>query len=147
MKGPSLNEAVEWRMPIWAPAVSSALDRAAAMLPSDARVLEIGYNSGMMSCYMAAYYGWNIVGYDIADSSRIKAESTARHYGLEGMTDFRICSPDKTLSIQGDYDAVFLKSVLYHISDKAVYRNWLDWLHCIIKDGGVVIAVENGRGG
>ena len=147
MTGPSLNEAVEWRMPIWAPAVSSALDRAAAMLPSDAKVLEIGYNSGMMSCYMASRYGWNIVGYDIADSSRIKAEATARRYELEGMTDFRVCSPDETLSIQGDYDAVFLKSVLYHISDKAVYRNWLDWLHSVVRDGGVVIAVENGQGG
>ena len=145
--GLSLNEAVEWRIPIWAPAVSSALDRAAAMLPSDAKVLEIGYNSGMMSCHMAACYGWNIVGYDIADSSRIKAEATARHYELEGMTDFRVCLPDETLSIQGDYDAVFLKSVLYHISDKDNYRNWLDWLHSVVKDGGLVIAVENGRGG
>ncbi len=147
MSGPSLNEAVEWRIPIWALAVSSALDRAAAMLPSDAKVLEIGYNSGMMSCYMAARYGWNIVGYDIFDSSRIKAEATARHYELEGMIDFRVCLPYETLSIQGEYDAVFLKSVLYRISDKAVYRNWLDWLHSIVKNGGVVVTVENGRGG
>jgi len=147
MAGPTLNEAVEWRIPIWAPAVSSALDRAATMLPSDAKVLEIGYNSGMMSCYMARHYGWNIVGYDIADSSQIKAEETTRHYGLEGMTDFHVCSPDETLSIQGDYDAVFLKSVLYHISDKDIYRNWLDWLHSVVKDGGLVVAVENGKGG
>ena len=146
MTGPSLNEAVEWRIPIWRPAVSSALDRAATMLPSDAKLLEIGYNSGMMSCYMAGCYGWNLVGYDISDSSRIKAEETARHYRLE-RTDFRVCSPDETLSVQGDYDAVFLKSVLYHISDKGVYRSWLDWLHSVVKDGGVVIAVENGKGG
>jgi len=147
MSKPNLNEAVEWRLAIWAPAVASALDRAAALIASGSKVLEVGYNSGMMSCYMAAQYGWNIVGYDIADSSRIKAKETAQHYGLEGMTHFHVCSPDKTLSIQGDYDAVFLKSVLYHISDNAVYRNWLDWLHSIVKDGGVVIAVENGRGG
>lgn len=57
MAGPSLGEAVEWRIPLWVPAVSSALDRAEAMLPSDAKVLEIGYNSGMMSCYMAAMNG------------------------------------------------------------------------------------------
>ncbi len=142
-----LSEAVEWRIPVWAPAVSNALDRAAIMLPSDAKVLEIGYNSGMMSCYMAARYGWNIVGYDIADSLQSKAEATARRYKLERMTDFRVCSPDETLSIKGTYDAVFLKSVLYHISDKTVYRNWLEWLHSVVKDGGVIIAVENGRGG
>jgi len=143
---PSLNEAVEWRIPIWAPAVSSALYRAEAILPSDVKVLEIGYNTGMMSCYMAVRYWWNVVGYDVSDSKRIKAEEMARYYGLQERTDFRICSPNKTLSIQGDYDAVFLKSVLYHISDKGVYRNWLDWLHSVVKDGGLVIAVENGRG-
>jgi len=70
MTGPSLSEAVEWRIPVWAPAVSSALDRAAAIVSSDAKVLEVGYNSGLMSCYMAARYGWDIVGYEIADSSR-----------------------------------------------------------------------------
>jgi cyclopropane fatty-acyl-phospholipid synthase-like methyltransferase len=142
-----LSDVVEWRIPIWAPAVSNALDRAAARLPVNAKVLEIGYNSGMMSCYMAAQYRWNIVGYDISDSSRIKAENTARHYNAEQMTDFRVCSPDSTLSIKGEYDAVFLKSVLYHISDKDVYRSWLDWLRGVIKEDGVVIAVENGKGG
>jgi cyclopropane fatty-acyl-phospholipid synthase-like methyltransferase len=147
MSNPSLSEAVEWRTPVWVPAVSSALDRAAAILPLNAKVLGIGYNTGMMSCYMAARYGWNIVGYDIYDSSRTKAEEVARHYGLEEMTDFRVCSPDETLSIQGEYDAVFFKSVLYHISDKGVYRNWLNWLNSVIRSGGVVIAVENGRGG
>jgi len=147
MSKPSLNDAVEWRIPVWAPAVESGLDRAAAMLTSDAKVLEIGYNSGMMSCYMASRYGWNVVGYDIYDSAKDKAVETSRRYGLEGMTDFHICAPDETLFIKGDYDAVFLKSVLYHISDKAVYRNWLDWLHSVVKDGGVVIAVENGKGG
>jgi cyclopropane fatty-acyl-phospholipid synthase-like methyltransferase len=144
---PTLDEAIEWRIPIWAPAVSNALNHAATMLPLNAKVLEIGYNSGMMSCYMAARYGWNVVGYDIDDSSRIRAETTARHYNLEQMTDFRVCSPDNTLSIKGEYDVVFLKSVLYHISDKDVYRSWLDWLHSIVRDGGLIIAVENGKGG
>lgn len=147
MPGPTLKGAVEWRIPIWAPAVTSALDRAAALVPSDAKVLEVGYNSGLMSCYMASHHGWKVVGYDISVSSRIKAEKTARQYGLEEKIDFRVCSPDETLLIQGVYDAVFLKSVLYHISDKGVYRSWLDWLHSVVRDGGVVIAVENGKGG
>ena len=147
MVGPTLNEAVEWRVPIWSPAVSSALDRAAPLLSQGANILEVGYNTGMMSCYMAGHYGWNLVGYDISDSLQIKAEDTAQLYGVEKMIDFRVCSPDAILSIKGDYEAVFLKSVLYHISDKMVYRSWLDWLHSVLKDGGVVIAVENGRGG
>jgi cyclopropane fatty-acyl-phospholipid synthase-like methyltransferase len=97
MIGPILDEAVEWRIPIWRPAVSNAFDRAAAILPSDAKVLEIGYNSGMMSCYMAARYEWNIVGYDISDSSRIKAEETARRYGAEEMIDFEFVCLEKSV--------------------------------------------------
>lgn len=147
MGGPSLNESVEWRTPIWEPAVRSALDRAATLLPSDANVLEVGYNTGMMSCHLASHYGWNMVGYDISGSSRMKAVETARHHGLEGKVDFRVCLPEETLTVEGPYDAVFFKSVLYHISDKGVYRCWLDWLHSVVRDGGIVIAVENGKGG
>lgn len=147
MGGPTLNEAVEWRMPIWAPAVSSALERAASLLHSDAKVLEVGYNSGMMSCYMASHYGWNLVGYEISGSARKKAVKIAQQYGLEEKCDFYTCLPEKTLTIKGSYDAVFIKSVLYHISDRAVYKHWLDWLHSVVRDRGVIIAVENGKGG
>lgn len=143
----SLNEAIEWRIPIWGPAVSSAFERAVPLIPPNAKVLEVGYNTGMMSCYMAVQYGWHIVGYDITDSSRLKAEENARRYGLKGIIDFRFCSPNATLSIKGLYDAIFIKSVLYHISDKEIYRNWLDWLYSVLKDGGVIIAIENGKGG
>ena len=146
MSGPTLNEAVEWRIPIWAPAVESAFDRAAALLPRDANVLEVGYKSGMMSCFMASQYGWHLVGYDISESIRAKAVETARKYGLQDLIDFRVCLPEETLSLEGPYDAVFMKSIFYHISDKAVYRSWIDWLHGVVGDGGVAIVIENGKG-
>ena len=147
MGGPTLNESVEWRKPIWTPAVASALDRANPLLPPDAKVLEIGYNTGMMSCYLASHYGWNMMGYDISDSLQFKAIKTARKYGLEEKVNFRVCLPEETLNIKGSYDAIFLKSVLYHIADKEIYRYWLDWIHSVVRSGGVVIAVENGKGG
>jgi predicted O-methyltransferase YrrM len=147
MNGLTLSEAVEWRTPIWAPAVQHALEHAANLLPSGANVLEVGYNTGMMSCYMASHYRWHLVGYDISESLRTKAVETAQRYRLEDVTDFRVCLPEDTLSISGPYDAVFLKSVLYHITDKAVYRAWLDWLQGVVRDGGVAIVVENGKGG
>ncbi|MFX0199347.1 MAG: SAM-dependent methyltransferase [Candidatus Hodarchaeota archaeon] len=141
-----MNEAVEWRIPIWAPAVESAFERAAPLLPRDANVLEVGYSSGMMSCFMASHYGWHLVGYDISESIRAKAVETARRYGLQDLIDFRVCLPDKTLSLKGRYDAVFIKSFLYHISDRTIYRAWIDWLRGVVRDGGVVIVVENGKG-
>ncbi|WP_158406058.1 hypothetical protein [Desulfobacula toluolica] len=36
--------------------MSSVLYRVAAILPSDEKALEIGYNSGMISCYMLIQY-------------------------------------------------------------------------------------------
>jgi len=101
----------------------------------------------MMSCYIAEHYGWNLIGYEICVSSRIKAVKNAKNYGLEKKTDFRVCSPEDTFSIEGPYDAVFLKSVLYHISEKSVYRSWLNWICSLLTEGGVLIAVENGKGG
>jgi len=132
---------------MWAPAVSSALERAAVLLAYNAKVLEIGYNTGLMSCYMAARYGWHVIGYDISASAQEKASRNARGYGLEEKCEFRICLPEEIFTIQGSYDAVFIKSVLYHISDRKVYRQWLDWLHGVVRDGGVVTAIENGKGG
>ena len=146
-KGPSLNEAVEWKQAIWGPAVSNALDRASVLLPRGGRILEVGYNSGMMSSYMACRYGWKVTGYDIKDELKAKAEQTAKRYQLEDEVEFRVCSANNTLSIRGSYDAVFLKSVLYHIADLSDYREWLFWLRNVVRRGGVVIAVENGKGG
>lgn len=68
-------------------------------------------------------------------------------YGLEAKTDFRVCPPEDTLSIAGSYDAVFLKSVPYHIPEKSLYIKWLDWLYRILKVKDLLILVENGKGG
>ena len=53
----SSDEAIEWRITIWSPATSMDLNRAVALLPSDAKVLRIGYDSGMMFCYIPAMNG------------------------------------------------------------------------------------------
>jgi len=147
MAYPTLDEAVEWRIPVWKPAVESTLTRAAGILPPAATVLEIGYNSGMMSCYMAGRYGWHVIGYDIRSEAAQEACDNALRYGVNDLCEFRTCLPEDTLAITGPFDAVFLKSVLYHIADVSLYRRWLDWLHGVLSDTGVVMAVENGAGG
>lgn len=69
----------------------------------------------MVSCYMASHYGWKITGYDIKEELSIRAKMTAERYNLEDKIEFRICTSEKTLSIGGRYDAVFLKKcfILY----------------------------------
>jgi cyclopropane fatty-acyl-phospholipid synthase-like methyltransferase len=141
-----LESAVEWRVPVWGPAVSRALTEAGKVLPPDSRVLEIGFNTGLMSCYMAAEFGWLITGYDLQERKRARAACHAKKLGLEDRVEFRVCQPSETIALQGPYDAVFVKSVLYHIADPDVYREWLDWMYRVLRPGGLVIAVENGAG-
>jgi tRNA A58 N-methylase Trm61 len=53
----SLEQATEWRYPIWAPAISFTLKIGAKHLGPGSRILELGYNSGLMSIYLAKHYG------------------------------------------------------------------------------------------
>lgn len=139
-----IEEAVEWRAPVWAPAVQSAFTR--SKLPTGSQVLEIGYYSGAMSCFMAKNRGWNITAYDIESRLVQPAQSMAKTYGVEGKITFQTIDPKKTLEIKGQFDGIFLKSVLYHIKDWDQYRNWLNWIYSNLKPGGVLMAVENGKG-
>ena len=77
-KNLNLVDAVEWRTKIWAPAVESALSGLEKIIPQNSSVLEIGYNSGIMSCYLAERFGWNITGYEISTSQQQKAIENAQ---------------------------------------------------------------------
>ena len=142
----TIEQAVEWRPGLWAPATRAALEMAADRLVPGASCLEVGYGTGMMACYLAGRHGLVVTGYDVNPEARMKATENARRYGVEGRTDFRLCQRDETLSIAGEWDVVFMKSVLFHIREPATYEKWLRWVRSVLAPGGVFIAVENGRG-
>ena len=142
----TLREAVEWRPLVWEPAARWALARAEDVLRPGNTVLEVGYGSGLMSCYLAARYGVTVVGYDIDAGAQRRAGDNARRFGVDHLVDFRHCEAAATLSIDGHYDAVFVKSVLYRVPDAAQYRAWLAWIGDRLADGGAFVAVENARG-
>ena len=119
---------------------------AAPVLVPDAHVLEVGYWSGLMSCYLASTFGVRVTGYDIDPTVAERARANAMRLDVTDRTDFRVCRPDETTSLRGTYDAVFLKSVLYHIERPEEYRAWLAWIHSILRPGGALIAIENGLG-
>lgn len=142
----SLEQAVEWRAALWAPAVESALMRSLPHIVKNPTVLELGYNTGAMSCYLAQQYGWRMIGYEVEEKSRIAAITKSKLLGVDGKVDFRCCPADKTFAIQDKFDVIFIKSFLYHNKDLSKYQQWLRWFFDRLKCGGVLIAIENGSG-
>ena len=143
----SLEEAVEWRVPIWASAVGDALSRATPLLPPGSSVVEIGYGSGLMACYLALRHGWHIVGYEPNLDHQAEARRNAARYGLEGQVEFRVVPEAEMTGVRGQYDGLFVKSVLFHLSDRATYLRWLDWMAGLVRPGGHAVVIENGAGG
>lgn len=142
----NLRSCLEWRPLLWQPAAEAGLSRAALVLRPGATILEIGYASGMMSCYLASTYGAKVVGYDVRPAAQAQALHNRERFGLEDAVDFRLCSPEETLELTGQYDLVFMKSVLYHIAVPDEYRRWLRWTRSVIRPGGCFLALENGSG-
>ena len=142
-----LEDCLEWRPLAWAPAASTALDLAHPLLVPGARILEVGYFSGMMSCYLAATFGVHVTGYEVDPSSPTRARRNAEQYGLAALTDFRAGPAESVFEIQGPFDAVFMKSMLAQVTTSEEYDRWLCWVHSVLRQGGALIALENGRGG
>jgi SAM-dependent methyltransferase len=140
----TLDECLEWRQLDWLSPTEAALDAASPYLRSNSNVLELGYRSGLMACYLASHYGVRVTGYDINMEVLGIARRNAERFGLSERVDFRVCSPAETLSLRGSYDAVFVKSVLASVGHS--YDDWLEWIASVLRPGGVLIAVENGPG-
>lgn len=144
---PTLIECVEWRPMLWARATESALELAADVLTPGSNVLEVGYHSGMMSCYLARHYGVRVFGYEINAEAEKVAIGNRERFGLDKQqVAFRVCRPDETMSITGTFDAIFMKSFLAQVSTPPDYVRWLTWARSLLRPSGCLIAVENGAG-
>jgi protein-L-isoaspartate O-methyltransferase len=143
----SLEQATEWRYPIWAPAVSFALRKGSESISPRSRVLELGYNSGLMAIYLAKTFDYFVEGYEIEEEKKINATKLAAQYGVKDKINFYALAPEKTKDIiKAPFDAIFIKSFLYHNKNLKDYLSWLEWFKLILKPNGLLIAVENGEG-
>lgn len=86
-----------------------------------------------------------MVGLDIHVKAHESACHNAKKYGLDGRMEFVRCSPDESLSHTGQYDAVFIKTVLYNSKTLDEYGRWLNWILSVLKPGGFLINFETGR--
>jgi cyclopropane fatty-acyl-phospholipid synthase-like methyltransferase len=146
MKKMKLQDAVEWRVDDWTPAFETILNITATKLPAGSRVLELGYGTGKMSCYLAGEFGWHIEGYEINPEYYKLAPLEAEKWQVSDLTNFHLIKPEDTFKIKGSFDAVFLKSFLYHVKERQMYEKWINWFYEVLKPNGVLFGVENSKG-
>ena len=130
---------------LWARVVRNALPVMTELVPRGSRVLEVGYGDGLLTCFLAANLGWNVVGLDVSEEAWREARGHVRERGLAGRVDLRVCAPSETRSHTGTYDAVFIKTVLYSSGTVGEYGLWLDWILSVLRPGGYLVNFETGR--
>jgi protein-L-isoaspartate O-methyltransferase len=130
---------------MWERTVREVLPTIRYLVPSWSRVLEVGYGDGLLTCYLCRELGWRMVGLEVDRESQRVAEKHAGQYGLSDRIEFRCCAPEETQQHCGQYDAVFIKTVLYHSQSLEEYGRWLDWIISVLRPGGVFINFESGR--
>jgi predicted O-methyltransferase YrrM len=130
---------------MWERVVLDSLPAIRRYTPAGSHVLEVGYGDGLLSCYLCSELGWQVVGLDINPTAQACAIENATKYGLDEHFKFGCCEPDETREHKGQYDAVFIKTVLYSSKTLEEYGQWLDWILSVLKPGGVLINFETGR--
>jgi ubiquinone/menaquinone biosynthesis C-methylase UbiE len=130
---------------MWERIVRDSLPAVRHAVPPGSRVLEIGYGDGLLSCWMAAELGWHIVGLDVTAGAGDAARRNTVRFGLTDAVDFRVCEPKATRRHAGQYDAVFVKTVLYSSESITEYREWLEWIASVLRPGGILVNYETGR--
>jgi protein-L-isoaspartate O-methyltransferase len=130
---------------MWQRVLVEALPKMRELLPPESRILEVGYGDGLLTCYLCQELGWRVVGLEIDRKAQQLAEQHARQYGLSDRIEFRCGHPEEIIQHRGEYDGVFIKTVLYNSPDLAEYGRWLDWILTVIKPGGAFINFKTGR--
>jgi ubiquinone/menaquinone biosynthesis C-methylase UbiE len=130
---------------MWERVMLDALPYIEQYAPAGSHVLEVGYGDGLLSIWLCRELGFQIIGLDISSECQIAAKSDSKVFGVEDRVQFECCLPEETCEHRGQYDAVFIKTVLYSSSTLEEYSQWLDWILSVLKPGGVLINFESGK--
>jgi len=125
------------------PSVVYLLKRALEFIGTDlrgARVLEIGYGHGQMSC-LFALLGADVVAVDTHQVARDDALAEAKRWGVSERIQFTRYSGDPRDVKHGEFDIAFTKSVLLLVSD---LQSFLTSLTTTLKATGQIAFIENG---
>jgi len=89
--------------------------------------------------------GWRVVGLEIDRKAHQVAEQHARQYGFSDSLEFRCCEPEEVFQHRGEYEGVFIRTVLYNSPNLGEYARWLDWILSVLKPGGAFVNFKTGR--
>lgn len=137
--------AVTGAVAMWSRVVHLTIEKARQLLPPGSRVAEVGYGDGLLSCYLADHCGWRVTGFESSSEAYEKANRNAREAGVADRVDLRLVEPEETWRVEGKYDGVFIKTVLYQAENLSQYADWLDWVDSVLSEGGVFVNLENGK--
>jgi protein-L-isoaspartate O-methyltransferase len=131
---------------IWERALREAWPVIQTVAPPGSRILEVGYGDGRLTCYLARELGWRVVGLEVSRRAQEQARQAAREFGVAHLVEFLWGEPAATFKHRGQYDVMFIKTVLYNAPDLAEYGRWLDWIVSVLRPGGILVNFETGRG-
>jgi ubiquinone/menaquinone biosynthesis C-methylase UbiE len=130
---------------MWTRVILDAMPYIEKYAPKGSHVLEVGYGDGLLSTWLSRELGFKLTGLDISKEWQIAAESHSKVFGVDDRVQFECCLPEETCEHRGQYDAVFIKTVLYSSNTREEYGQWLDWILSVLKPGGVLINFESGK--
>jgi predicted O-methyltransferase YrrM len=130
---------------MWARVMLDALPYMKQYAPAGSDVLEVGYGNGLLSIWLGWELGIRMTGLDISRTCQIIARNHSKMFCVDDIVQFECCLPEETCKYRGQYDAVFIKTVLYSSKTLEEYGQWLDWIVSVLRPGGVLINFESGR--
>jgi ubiquinone/menaquinone biosynthesis C-methylase UbiE len=130
---------------MWERVVRESLSTMRVLVPHRSRVLEIGYGDGLLTCHLCGELGWQVTGLEVDPKAQLLAQKHAKQYGPSDRLEFQYSEPEEIFRHQGQYDAVFIKTVLYNSQNLKEYGRWLDWILSVLQPGGIFINFASGR--
>jgi len=130
---------------MWKEIMIDALPVMKSLVSRGAKVLEIGYGDGNLSCFLVKELGWKMVGIDPDRIAYKTASHIAAILGLCDNAEFACIKSQDYLKMANEFDAIFIKTVLYNARTIQEYDIWLKSIYRALKPGGILINFETGR--
>ncbi|MHC4445671.1 MAG: class I SAM-dependent methyltransferase [Planctomycetota bacterium] len=134
-----LDYCLEWRQWLWRKPAIHLLDPFEQF--QGKRVLEFGYNSGKMSCLLAAA-GAEVTGIELNQVAMETARKEAELWGVENRTNFEIYDGNYRNLPAGKFDIIFSKSSLVMTQKKLLAELFYE-LNQRLAPGGNGLFLEN----
>jgi ubiquinone/menaquinone biosynthesis C-methylase UbiE len=123
---------------IYGPFTQNFIKRAG--LQPGMEVIDIGCGTGNTSCWLAKEVGsgGRVLGVDISEEQINSARETAKHENISNI-DFICCSVYELATLKKQFDFVFSRFVLVHLTEP--YRAWEN-MYSLVKSNGILAIDE-----